>query len=75
MLWLRVDDPSIYDAAVAMEGGWYLPYRRILRPDDVLGELNQAGFAAVFDRVVDQKDERKPRLLQVRCVRSSDVGL
>jgi 2-polyprenyl-3-methyl-5-hydroxy-6-metoxy-1,4-benzoquinol methylase len=72
VLWLRVDKPSGVEA-VEMDGAWYLPHRRIVPPKQVVRELRQAAFSVLFERVVHQKEDGKPWLLQARCMREQGV--
>ena len=36
------------EGAVRIEGRWYLPHRRHLKPEALAGELNRAGFRILW---------------------------
>ena len=67
VLSIRVDDPAGHDGAFTSGGEWFAPYRRLLSADQVAGELADAGFAIRSHRALEQKDPRKPMLMQIRA--------
>jgi len=67
VLSIKVDDPAGHDGAFASGSEWFAPYRRLLSADQVATELGDAGFAIQSHRAVEQKDPRKPMLMQVRA--------
>lgn len=69
VLWLQIVGPAECDQAMQIDDAWYLPYRRILRPAQVLDELANAGFSILHHRITQQTAPTKPHLLQVRSVR------
>ena len=66
VLSIKVDDPAGHDGAFASGSEWFAPYRRLLSADQVATELRDAGFVIQSHRVAEQKDPRKPMLMQVR---------
>ena len=69
VLSIRVDDPAGVDGVFKSGGEWFAPYRRLLTADQVAKELGDWGFAIRSQRAVEQKDLRKPMLMQVRARR------
>jgi 2-polyprenyl-3-methyl-5-hydroxy-6-metoxy-1,4-benzoquinol methylase len=67
VLSIKVDDPAGHDGAFASDSEWFAPYRRLLSSDQMATELGDAGFAIQFQRAVEQKDPRKPMLMQIRA--------
>jgi hypothetical protein len=69
VLSIKVDDPTGHDNAFASDGQWFAPHRRLLRANQVEAELGSAGFAIQSQRAIEQKDPRKPMLMQIRASR------
>ncbi len=67
VLSIKVDDPAGHEGAFASGSEWFAPYRRLLTEKQVVTELGDAGFAIQSHRAVEQKDPRKPMLMQVRA--------
>ena len=67
VLSIKVDDPAGYEGAFLSGNAWFAPHRRLLTSEAVTTELGDAGFAIQFRRAVEQKDPRKPMLLQIRA--------
>jgi 2-polyprenyl-3-methyl-5-hydroxy-6-metoxy-1,4-benzoquinol methylase len=67
VLSIKVADPAGREDAFASGSAWFAPYRRLLTSDQVVTELEQAGFEIQFRRAVAQADGRKPKLMQVRA--------
>jgi 2-polyprenyl-3-methyl-5-hydroxy-6-metoxy-1,4-benzoquinol methylase len=67
VLSIKVDDPAGHEGAFASGSEWFAPYRRLLSADQVTTELRDAGFAIQSQRAVEQKDPRKPMLMQLRA--------
>jgi 2-polyprenyl-3-methyl-5-hydroxy-6-metoxy-1,4-benzoquinol methylase len=67
VLSIKVDDPAGHDGAFTSSGAWFAPHRRLLSADQVTAELRDSGFAIQSQRTVEQKDPRKPMLMQVRA--------
>jgi 2-polyprenyl-3-methyl-5-hydroxy-6-metoxy-1,4-benzoquinol methylase len=70
VLSIKVDDPAGHDDAFKSDGEWFAPYRRLLTADQVLTELRGADFAIQSQRAMEQKDPRKPMLIQIRASRA-----
>ena len=69
MLWLRVDDPAGVEDLSMMNGCCYRPHRRISTAEAIEDELKAAGFDMRWKRMIEQKGESKPMLMQIRCGR------
>lgn len=69
VLSIKVDNPSGHEDAFASDGEWFAPYRRLLTADQVATELANFGFVIQSQRTMEQKDPRKPMLLQIRAGR------
>lgn len=67
VLSIKVDDPAGHEGAFMSGSEWFAPYRRLLAAEQVETELRDAGFAIQSHRAVEQKDPRKPMLMQVRA--------
>ncbi len=67
VLSIKVDDPAGREGAFMSGDEWFAPYRRLLTSEQVARELEDAGFTVQFQRAVEQKDPRKPMLLQLRA--------
>jgi 2-polyprenyl-3-methyl-5-hydroxy-6-metoxy-1,4-benzoquinol methylase len=67
VLSIKVDDATGHDDAFQSDGEWFAPYRRLLTADQVATELGNAGFAIQSQRAMEQKDPRKPMLVQIRA--------
>ena len=67
VLSIKVEDPAGAVGAFSSDGQWFAPYRRILPMEQVLAELDDAGFVVHFHREVEQQDPRKPMLMQIRA--------
>jgi 2-polyprenyl-3-methyl-5-hydroxy-6-metoxy-1,4-benzoquinol methylase len=72
VLAIKVDDPAEHDGAFASGNEWFAPYRRLLTAGQMAAELGDAGFAIRSQCALEQKDPRKPMLMQIRAgLRSS----
>ena len=71
VLSIKVDDATGRDGAFESEGAWFAPYRRLLTADRVAAELGDAGFVIQSERASEQKDPRKPMLVQIRAGRGA----
>lgn len=69
VLSIKVDGPSGHENAFQSDGEWFAPYRRLLTADQVASELGDIGFVIQSQRTMEQKDPRKPMLLQIRAGR------
>jgi 2-polyprenyl-3-methyl-5-hydroxy-6-metoxy-1,4-benzoquinol methylase len=69
VLSIKVEDPTGRDNAFESDGEWFAPYRRLLTADQVGTELRNTGFAIQSQRAMEQKDPRKPMLIQIRASR------
>jgi 2-polyprenyl-3-methyl-5-hydroxy-6-metoxy-1,4-benzoquinol methylase len=67
VLSIKVDDPAGHEGVFMSGNEWFAPYRRLRSADQILTELCDAGFAIQFHREVEQKEPRKPMLMQVRA--------
>ena len=68
VLSIKVDDPSGHDDdAFQSDGEWFAPYRRLLTADQVASELRDSSFVIQSQRTMEQKDPRKPMLMQIRA--------
>ena len=67
VLSIKVDDPAGHEGAFPSGNDWFAPHRRLLTAEQVTTELVEAGFTIQFQRGVEQKDPRKPMLLQMRA--------
>ena len=67
VLSIKVDDPAGHEGAFPSANEWFAPYRRLLTSEQVAAELGDTGFTVHFRRAVEQKDPRKPMLLQIRA--------
>jgi 2-polyprenyl-3-methyl-5-hydroxy-6-metoxy-1,4-benzoquinol methylase len=67
VLSIKVDSPSGHDDALKSDGEWFAPYRRLLTADQVAAELRNSGFVIQSQRTMEQKDPRKPMLIQIRA--------
>jgi 2-polyprenyl-3-methyl-5-hydroxy-6-metoxy-1,4-benzoquinol methylase len=67
VLSIKVDDPTGHEGAFTSDGEWFAPYRRLLSADQLVAELGEAGLVIRSRRVVEQKDTRKPMLMQIRA--------
>lgn len=67
VLSIKVDSPAGHDDAFASDGEWFAPYRRLLTAEQVGSELRNAGFVIQSQRTMEQKDPRKPMLMQIRA--------
>jgi 2-polyprenyl-3-methyl-5-hydroxy-6-metoxy-1,4-benzoquinol methylase len=67
VLSIKVDDSAGHDGAFPSGNEWFAPYRRLLTAEQVAYELRDAGFAIQFQRALEQKDPRKPMLMQIRA--------
>ncbi len=66
VLSIKVDEPSGHDGACMSDCESFAPYRRLHSAEQVIRELGDSGFAIQFRRAVEQKDPRKPMLMQIR---------
>jgi 2-polyprenyl-3-methyl-5-hydroxy-6-metoxy-1,4-benzoquinol methylase len=71
VLSIKVDDPAGHEGVIASGSEWFAPYRRLLTSERVAMELGEAGFAIRSQRAVEQKDARKPMMMQIRAGRRS----
>ena len=69
VLSIKVEDAAGHDDAFQSDGEWFAPYRRLLTADQVLTELRNSGFTIQSQRAIEQKDLRKPMLMQIRAGR------
>jgi len=69
VLAIKAEDGGGRDDAFQSEGEWFVPYRRLLTAEQVAAELGDAGFVIHFQRAMEQKDSRKPMLMQIRAGR------
>lgn len=67
VLSIKVDSPTGHDDAFQSDSEWFAPYRRLLTADQVATELRNTGFVIQSQRTMEQKDPRKPMLLQIRA--------
>ena len=67
VLSIKVDDPTGHDDAFKSDNEWFAPYRRLLTADQVASELRDSGFVIQSQRTMEQKDPRKPMLMQIRA--------
>ena len=67
VLSIKVDNPKGQDDAFKSGSEWFAPYRRLLTADQVSTELRDMGFVIQFQREIEQKDPRKPKLMQIRA--------
>jgi 2-polyprenyl-3-methyl-5-hydroxy-6-metoxy-1,4-benzoquinol methylase len=67
VLSIKVDDPAGRDGAFESDNQWFAPYRRLLTADQVASELRNSGFVIHSQRTMEQKDPRKPMLIQIRA--------
>jgi 2-polyprenyl-3-methyl-5-hydroxy-6-metoxy-1,4-benzoquinol methylase len=67
VLSIKVDDATGHDDAFKSDNEWFAPYRRLLTADQVATELRNNGFVIQSQRTVEQKDPRKPMLIQIRA--------
>ena len=65
VLSIKVDDPAGHDDAFNSDSEWFAPYRRLLTADQVATELRHSGFVIRSQRTMEQKDPRKPMLIQI----------
>jgi SAM-dependent methyltransferase len=71
VLSIKVDSPAGHDDAFESDSEWFAPYRRLLTADQVATELRNTGFVTQSQRAIEQKDPRKPMLLQIRAGRGA----
>jgi 2-polyprenyl-3-methyl-5-hydroxy-6-metoxy-1,4-benzoquinol methylase len=71
VLSIKVDSATGHDDAFQSDGEWFAPYRRLLTADQAATELRNAGFVIQSQRTMEQKDPRKPMLMQIRAGRSA----
>jgi len=69
VLSIKVDDATGHDDAFKSDSEWFAPYRRLLTADQVATELRNTGFVIQSQRAMEQKDPRKPMLIQIRAGR------
>ena len=69
VLSIKVDSPTGHDEAFQSGSEWFAPYRRLLTADQVATELRNTGFVIQSQRMLEQKDPRKPILMQIRVGR------
>ena len=67
VLSIKVDDPAGHDDAFKSDSEWFAPYRRLLTADQVATELRSIRFVIQSQRTMEQKDPRKPMLMQIRA--------
>ena len=67
VLSIKVDNSTGHDDAFESDSEWFAPYRRLLTADQVATELRNTGFVIRFQRAIEQKDPRKPILMQIRA--------
>jgi 2-polyprenyl-3-methyl-5-hydroxy-6-metoxy-1,4-benzoquinol methylase len=67
MLSIKVVDPAGHDDAFESDAAWFAPYRRLLTAEQVMGGLRDSGFVIQSQRAIEQKDPRKPMLIQIRA--------
>jgi 2-polyprenyl-3-methyl-5-hydroxy-6-metoxy-1,4-benzoquinol methylase len=67
VLSIKVDNPAGQDDAFQSDSEWFGPYRRLLTADQVATELGNTGFVIQSQRTMEQKDPRKPMLMQIRA--------
>jgi SAM-dependent methyltransferase len=67
VLSIKVDSPTGHDDAFKSDSEWFAPYRRLLMADQVATELRNTGFVIQSQRTMEQKDPRKPMLIQIRA--------
>jgi len=67
VLSIKVDNPAGHEGVFTSGSEWFAPYRRLLTAEQVEAELRDAGFAIQSQRAVEQKDPRKPMLMQIRA--------
>jgi 2-polyprenyl-3-methyl-5-hydroxy-6-metoxy-1,4-benzoquinol methylase len=67
VLSIKVDSRTGHDDAFESDNEWFAPYRRLLAADQVATELRDAGFVIESQRAMEQKDPRKPMLMQIRA--------
>jgi 2-polyprenyl-3-methyl-5-hydroxy-6-metoxy-1,4-benzoquinol methylase len=69
VLSIKVDSPTGHDDAFESDGEWFAPYRRLLAEDQLATELRNHGFVIQSQHAMEQKDPRKPMLIQIRANR------
>jgi len=69
ILSIKVDDPAGQDEAFQSDDLWFAPHRRLCTADKLEAELNETGFTIHSRRAIEQKDPRKPMLMQIRAGR------
>jgi 2-polyprenyl-3-methyl-5-hydroxy-6-metoxy-1,4-benzoquinol methylase len=67
VLSIKVDGPAGHDDAFESDSEWFAPYRRLLTADQMPTELRNTGFVIQSQRTMEQKDPRKPMLMQIRA--------
>ena len=67
VLSIKVDSPTGHDDAFQSDSEWFAPYRRLLTADQVATELGDIGLLIQSQRTMEQKDSRKPMLMQIRA--------
>jgi 2-polyprenyl-3-methyl-5-hydroxy-6-metoxy-1,4-benzoquinol methylase len=69
VLSIKVDNPTDHADAFQSDGEWFAPHRRLLTADQVATELGNIGFVIQSQSTMEQKDPRKPMLMQIRAGR------
>jgi 2-polyprenyl-3-methyl-5-hydroxy-6-metoxy-1,4-benzoquinol methylase len=72
VLSIKVDDATGHDDTFQSDSEWFTPYRRLLTADQIATELRNTGFTIQSQRTMEQKDSRKPMLMQIRAGRCAD---
>jgi len=72
VLTIKVDSAAGHDDAFQSDGEWFGPYRRLLTANRVATELGNNGLVIQSQGTMEQKDPRKPMLMQIRAGRGGD---
>lgn len=67
VLSIKIDSPTGREDAFRSHDEWFAPYRRLLTADQLAAELGKTGFVIQSQRTMEQKDPRKPMLMQIRA--------
>jgi hypothetical protein len=73
VLSIKVDGLAGHDDAFQSDGEWFAPFRRLLTAEQVASELGNAGFVIQSQCTMEQKDPRKPMLMQIRAGRGASA--
>ncbi len=72
VLSIKVDNPADHESPFQSDDLWFAPYRRLLTAEQFVAELTHRRFKIHWQRAVEQKDPKKPQLLQIRAGHRAD---